>query len=204
MSLKKIDLAYWFFFFFSLLVFEALYYTMTINTKTKNNFVIIENLENLKLLNNEIDTLLNKKLQTINDEIVQEILDDINQRIALLHNENLSTIETNDISTKLHHITSTFRIKMSLLESFQAHNNALIEAYNELYLRQANINKRYYFSPISQVANTIVVEFSKSTYSNSSWIYSFDKNIKSFENLVEMNKLTDQELVLFLKYAAIQ
>jgi hypothetical protein len=61
---------------------------------------------------------------------VQEILDDINQRIALLHNENLSTIETNDISTKLHHITSTFRIKMSLLESFQAHNNALIEAYN--------------------------------------------------------------------------
>jgi hypothetical protein len=62
---------------------------------------------------------------------VQEILDDINQRIALLHNENLSTIETNDISTKLHHITSTFRIKMSLLESFQAHNNALIEAYNE-------------------------------------------------------------------------
>lgn len=174
---------------------------MTINTKTKNNFVIIENLENLKLLNNEIDTLLNKKLQTINDEIVQEILDDINQRIALLHNENLSTIETNDISTKLHHITSTFRIKMSLLESFQAHNNALIEAYNELYLRQANINKRYYFSPISQVANTIVVEFSKSTYSNSSWINNFDKNIKSFENLVEMNKLTDQELGLFLKYA---
>lgn len=204
MSLKKIDLAYWFFFFFSLLVFGALYYTMTINTKTKNNFVIIENLENLKLLNNEIDTLLNKKLQTINDEIVQEILDDINQRIALLHNENLSTIETNDISTKLHHITSTFRIKMSLLESFQAHNNALIEAYNELYLRQTNINKRYYFSPISQVANTIVVEFSKSTYSNSSWIYSFDKNIKSFENLVEINKLTDQELGLFLKYAAIQ
>ena len=201
MSLKKIDLAYWFFFFFSLLIFGALYFTMTINTRTKNNFVIIENLENLKLLNNEIDTLLNKKLQIINDEIIQETLENINQRIALLHNENLSTIEVNDIARMFNHITATFRTKMSHLESFQKHNNALIEAYNELYLRQANINKRYYFSPISQVANTIVVEFAKSTYSRSSWISNFDKNIKSFQNLIEINALTDEELTLFLKYA---
>lgn len=201
MSLKKIDLAYWFFFFFSLLIFGALYFTMTINTRTKNNFVIIENLENLKLLNNEIDTLLNKKLQIINDEIIQETLENINQRIALLHNENLSTIEVNDIARMFNHITATFRTKMSHLESFQKHNNALIEAYNELYLRQANINKRYYFSPISQVANTIVVEFAKSTYSRSSWISNFDKNIKSFQNLIEINALTDEELTLFLTYA---
>lgn len=174
---------------------------MTINTKTKNNFAIIENLENLKLLNNEIDTLLNKKLQIINDEIVQETLENINQRIALLHHKNLSTIEVNDISRMFNHITATFRTKMSHLESFQKHNNALIEAYNELYLRQANINKRYYFSPISQVANTIVVEFAKSTYSRSSWISNFDKNIKSFQNLIEIYALTDKELTLFLTYA---
>lgn len=163
--------------------------------------MIIENLENLKLLNNEIDTLLNKKLQIINDEIVQETLGNINQRIALLHHENLGTIETNDIARMFNHITATFRTKMSHLESFQKHNNALIEAYNELYLRQANINKRYYFSPISQVANTIVVEFAKSTYSRSSWISNFDKNIKSFQNLIEINTLTDEELTLFLQYA---
>ena len=174
---------------------------MTINIKTKNNYIIIENLENLKLLNNEIDNLINKKLQIINDDIVQETLNDINQRITLLQNEHLGNIEANDIASMFNRITSAFKIKMSLLESFQAQNNALIEAYNELYLRQANINKRYYFSPISQVTNTIVVEFSKSTYSNSSWINNFDKNIKSFENLVEINKLTDQELSLFLKYA---
>ena len=201
MSFKKIDFAYWFFFFFSMLIFGALYYTNTINIRTKNNFVIIENLENLKLLNNEIDTLLNKKLQTIDDESVQDILQNINQRIALLHNENLSTIEAYDIATMFERIISVFRTKMSHLESFQTHNNALIEAYDELYLRQANINKRYYFSPISQVANTIVVEFSKSTYNRSSWISNFDKNIKAFENLVEVSQLSDQELTLFLKYA---
>ncbi|MBV5279017.1 MAG: diguanylate cyclase, partial [Campylobacteraceae bacterium] len=200
LKLKKIDIAYWIFFFLFVSIFGVLTYTSNINTRTKNNFAIIEAVENLKSLNNEFDTLIGKKLQRLDIHYIEEKIEDLNNRMHFLIRENIHS-KNEEISPKFKKITEDFDEKVLLLKEFNVHNNALIDAFNELHVRQANINKRYYFSPISQVVNVIVSDFTKSTYSGLDLLNTFYTNIKTLKNLVETNNLVDNELIVFLEHS---
>ena len=181
-------------------IFGALGYVTHINTKTKNNFAILKTVENLKLINSEFDTLLDKKLQRLDSASVHAKLNDLNQKMHFLVQEDMHN-KSDAISPQFEKVSRSFEIKITLLQEFNTHNNALIDIFDELYVRQAKINTRYYFSPISQLANAMVIDFTKATYTEFNFLATFHTKIKTFKNLIEVNKLVDPELTIFLDYA---
>lgn len=191
---------YWVFLFLFLSIFGALGYVTHINAKTKNNFAILKTVENLKLINSEFDTLLDKKLQRLDDTIIQAKLDDLNQKIYFLTQEDMYH-KSDAISSQFEKVSASFEMKIALLKEFNTHNNELIDVFDELYIRQAKINKRYYFSPISQIANAIVIDFTKATYSGFDFFTTFIMHTQTFKNLLDVNKLVDPELLIFLEYS---
>lgn len=161
LRLKIFDI-YWVFLFLFLSIFGALGYVTHINTKTKNNFAILRTVENLKLINSEFDTLLDKKLQKLDSVSVQAKLDKLNQKMHFLMQEDMHN-KSDDISPKFEKVSRSFETKIVLLKEFNTHNNALVDIFDELYVRQSKINTRYYFSAISQIANAMVIDFTKAT-----------------------------------------
>lgn len=199
LRLKIFDI-YWVFLFLFLSIFGALGYVTHINTKTKNNFAILRTVENLKLINSEFDTLLDKKLQKLDSVSVQAKLDKLNQKMHFLMQEDMHN-KSDDISPKFEKVSRSFENKIALLKEFNTHNNALVDIFDELYVRQSKINTRYYFSAISQIANAMVIDFTKATYTEFDFLATFHTKIETFKNLIEVNKLVDSELIIFLEYA---
>ena len=196
--LKKVNYVYVIFILFVFFILYSFYFILNTNKNTKNNYLTIEKIEMLNLLDKKFDNLLSKKLQYINiNEISKDIATfniELHLLKTMLHNENIHS----DLSPHIKKLHQDFINKQNLMKEFKNHNSLLVNSIQTLLNIQSNIQKRYYFSPIGLEVNSIIVNFTQSALGQNKYISYINQNIKNLKDLRILYKLADKQLNQFI------
>ncbi len=196
--LKKINYAYIIFALFVFFILYSFYFILKTNENTKNNYLTIEKIELLNLLDKKFDTVLSKKLQYININDISKDIHLFNTELYLLKtmlsNNNAQAI----ISIYYQDLLHNFIKKRKLIQKFKDYNSLLVGSMQELLKLQSYIQKRYYFSPIGLEVNAVIVNFTQSALGKNEYIDYINKNLTSLNQLNKLNNLADKQLNTFI------
>ena len=197
--LKKISYAYIIFTMFILFILYSFYFILNTNENTKNNYLTIEKIESLNLIDKKFDNVLSKRLQYLNiNEITKDINkfeNELNQLKSMILEKNIN----NKVITYINDLEDNFIKKRNLIKEFKKHNSLLVNSMQKLLNLQAYIQKRYYFSPIGLEVNAVIVNFTQSALGKNEYISFINKNIKNLVDLKNLNKLADKQLNGFIE-----
>ena len=197
--IKKINYAYVIFTMFILFILYSFYFILNINENTKNNYLTIEKIESLNLLDKKFDNTLSKKLQYLNTNKISRNIDKFENELNILKAMILEKNIDSQVITNIDNLEKNFRKKKDLIKEFKTHNSLLVNSMQKLLNLQAYIQKRYYFSPIGLEVNAVIVNFTQSALGKNEYISFINTNIKNLVNLNNLNKLADKQLDNFIE-----
>ena len=201
MSRKKIDLTYMLFALFAIVILASFFYMLKINQNTKNNYLSIGEIEQLKLLNKEFDVFLNRRLQYLDSGKIASKIDSFEQELDLLSKIAIKNITEEKVIHYYKEVKEKFSYKTAIINDFKSYNTLLVESIHHLLKLQVILQKRYYFSPIGYEVNNVIVNFTQSALGEIDYIHKISKNLKDLKGLIYLNKLTDIELDTFIKHS---
>ncbi len=200
---KKSNYAYIIFIIFILFILFSFYFILNTNDNTKNNYITLEKLELLNLLDKKFDTVLSKKLQYIDMENLTIDIEKFNQELYLIKNISFKENLNKSFIKKYHNLLDNFIKKRDVIQEFKKYNAFLIVSMQKLLNIQAYVQKRYYFNPIGLEVNTIIVNFTQAALGKYEYVNYINKNLKNLKRLNNLNSLSDVQLNNFIGDAQV-
>ena len=200
---KKINYAYLIFTIFIFFILFSFYFILNTNENTKNNYITLEKLELLNLLDKKFDTVLSKKLQYINIDDIAIDIDKFNQELYIIKNISSSENLNKSFINNYQNLLNNFIKKRDIIQEFKKYNALLIISMQKLLNIQAYVQKRYYFNPIGLEVNTIIVNFTQAALGKYEYVNYINQNIKTLKQLNNLNNLADKQLNNFINDAQV-
>ncbi len=197
--LKRLNYPYIIFSLFIFFILYSFYFILKTNDNTKDNYLTIERIELLNLLDKKFDNVLSKKLQYINIEELSKDIEYFNKELFLLKSMIFNNTYNQELFKSYNNLLDNFIKKRNLITTFKEHNSLLVDSMQKLLSLQAYIQKRYYFSPIGLEVNAIIVNFTQSALGQNEYIDYINENLKNLNNLNNLNNLDDNQLNTFIE-----
>ncbi len=180
---------------FSLLILSTLALTIHISRTNQNNYKYLNILKKLEITNKNIDILLSKKLQYVDSIDIGKNRLNIENNLRRMDNY-IDFLNKEELKIKFDTLKKEYRKKSQILSWFQFHNERVIKSVEELLKLQKKLQRRYYFSDIFIYVNNSLVSLLHLAQNRNK---NLENNIKSLEALNDLYKLTDSDLVDFIK-----
>ena len=202
MNYKKIDFAHLVFVLLGCFLVGSFFYSIKIDTASKNNFETIDKVDQLTLLNQKMDAYLVKRLQYTNLDIISAKVRHFDDILQSLQDQNIRTLAYIQISHYFSTLESKFEAKKSVIEDFKSNSGLFITSVRYLLDLNNILQKRYYFSPIIGKSQKIALIFTQSIFEDND-THELTHLIEEIEGLRKANQLADPVIKDFILHAKL-
>ena len=194
---SQTNYAYVLFGLFFILILYTLFATINMSKAMSNDYLHINDIKNLEILNKDINIILSRRFQYLNDESIGNIRLKIEVSLAKIKKDTIS-LDNPELLEQFNNLQKDLRQKSHILSWFQFHNERVVNYIETILKFQEKIQKTYYFSEISNLINASLIHILELAQNKDENEKQLSKDIKTVKQLYDLYKLNDRSITSFI------